>query len=342
MRALRRVVVTLASTLCALLASELLLRACAPLPRWNRPVVYRLDGGRRLARVGELRLPGEARFRPGVVYETCYDLRFGAGRPYMDERGCVLTSINAAGWRGPLVAPERADGTFRFLAVGDSLTFGQGVPFEAAWPSVLARLLAEALPRAGITRVPEAVNLGISAFNLTEIRATVASEVPRYRPDLVIYGFFLNDAWSPAIEARAVAGPARAVRGVVASRQRGLAAFSELWRRVLLVRATRSAPVTGALEAAYAPDSDNWRRCAEDLRAIHATVAASGADLLVVLLPQPAQRDGRNAFETSARTPATTPRSRSAPMDAGWPIARTRTASSASSSIASRSRAVPC
>src|SRR5512134_166244 len=68
-------------------------------------------------------------------------------------------SINADGFRDREFPVERGAAA-RIVALGDSVTFGWGVPAEDAWPKQLERLLA-----ADGGPDPEVLNLGVGGYN---------------------------------------------------------------------------------------------------------------------------------------------------------------------------------
>ena len=82
--------------------------------------------------------------------------------------------------------PEKDPLVLRILVVGDSLTYGTGVPLEWAWPSLLQNILSR-------THHVEVMNLGISGAQSEDIALTLNRFIPRLKPDLVIYGVFCND-----------------------------------------------------------------------------------------------------------------------------------------------------
>jgi lysophospholipase L1-like esterase len=85
--------------------------------------------------------------------------------------------------------PIKPPGTLRVLCVGDSLTHGYGVAEEGPWPRQLANLLARRHP----DRAFEVMNYGRVGADLPQVLHQVATFAPRYRPDLIVYGFCLND-----------------------------------------------------------------------------------------------------------------------------------------------------
>lgn len=79
-------------------------------------------------------------------------------------------------------------GVKRVLMVGDSLTFGWGVRFEAT----TAKLLESRLNAAGGKW--QVINAGIGNYNTSQEVAYFFNEGHRYKPDLVVLNYFVNDA----------------------------------------------------------------------------------------------------------------------------------------------------
>ena len=96
---------------------------------------------------------------------------------------------NSDGFRGPEVAEQAAPGTYRIAVFGDSIPLGSGVGNDESYPAVLQSLLRERYPTARI----EVLNFGLGGINTRQARARAAQYVPRYRPDLVVYGLTLDD-----------------------------------------------------------------------------------------------------------------------------------------------------
>lgn len=96
-------------------------------------------------------------------------------------------TTNAQGFRGPPVAREKPPGTFRILAIGDSYTWGDGVPDDAVW----VRLLERDLATCGEVEV---INAGFVGRN-TEGEADYLDEKGlSLSPDLVLVGAEPGDA----------------------------------------------------------------------------------------------------------------------------------------------------
>lgn len=102
--------------------------------------------------------------------------------------GTWTFTINAQGFRDSRNYPyEKPPGRLRILALGDSQTEGYEVRQEETWAAGLERYLA----REGVDS--EVFNMGISGFSTAEILAFLESEGVRYKPDVVVYGLFVND-----------------------------------------------------------------------------------------------------------------------------------------------------
>jgi hypothetical protein len=94
-----------------------------------------------------------------------------------EATGCpVEYRINSRGFRGPEVSAARPPGVFRVLLLGDSRTFGYGVPEQKHFSSVLA----------GYFRSVEVLNLGVSGYGLDQSLLLLREEGFGLEPDLVV------------------------------------------------------------------------------------------------------------------------------------------------------------
>jgi lysophospholipase L1-like esterase len=100
--------------------------------------------------------------------------------------GCaarVLTrTSNSIGTRGAEWPIEKTPGRLRIVTAGASSTYGLNNPDDKTWPVLLEREL-----RGRHGRDVEVLNAGRPRLRLEEIRAALDMQVPRYRPDVVIY-----------------------------------------------------------------------------------------------------------------------------------------------------------
>src|SRR5262249_1808652 len=95
--------------------------------------------------------------------------------------------INADGLRDRTHPPEKPPGTYRLVALGDSVTLGAGIKPEEAYPQVLEKLLW----RSG--RRGEVVNVGLWGWSTRQERTAYDRIVRRYKPDQVLLAVCLND-----------------------------------------------------------------------------------------------------------------------------------------------------
>lgn len=76
------------------------------------------------------------------------------------------------------------------LLLGDSFTFGQGVPYAATWGVVgEERLRAQGLP-------VRMINAGMQGMDTRSELLLLRELAPRYRPDVVVVGFLINDLYT--------------------------------------------------------------------------------------------------------------------------------------------------
>lgn len=104
-----------------------------------------------------------------------------------DFTGGFPVAVNAQGFRGPDVAAAKRPGELRVLALGDSTTFGTGVPWEDAWPQAGGRRLAETLKR---TVTP--INAGVPAASLEDLTFAVNGAWGETKPDAVVLAVGAN------------------------------------------------------------------------------------------------------------------------------------------------------
>ncbi len=96
---------------------------------------------------------------------------------------------NSAGFRGPETSEQAAPGTFRIAIVGDSIALGSGVGNGESYPAVLSSVLRRRFPEHEI----EVLNFGLGGINTRQVWQRASRYVPRYHPDLVVYGMTLDD-----------------------------------------------------------------------------------------------------------------------------------------------------
>jgi peptidoglycan/LPS O-acetylase OafA/YrhL/lysophospholipase L1-like esterase len=101
----------------------------------------------------------------------------------------TVIRINSAGFRGPEIAPDKAD-RFRIVALGESQTFGPTLHAgEKPWPELLQDLFAD---RASCSRPIEVINAGTEAYTLEDNLERMRRDVLPLKPDLVLSTHGMN------------------------------------------------------------------------------------------------------------------------------------------------------
>ena len=96
--------------------------------------------------------------------------------------------INSLGLRGPEVRKEKHG--YRILALGNSCTFGWGVPFEKCWTELLESQLNEVIVGDSI----EVVNAGVPGYSSYQGKIHL-QRLLHLKPDIVLIMFGWNDHW---------------------------------------------------------------------------------------------------------------------------------------------------
>lgn len=131
-----------------------------------------------------------SRFAPGAHFFMCYEDAPRLDADWLDERGCVEVRINEFGLRerADIRPDNKAADERRVVCIGDSFTFGWGIPEELGW----VRMLEGDLRRThGNVRT---VNCGASgALTVDEYEVGLRTRFGQFQPDLVIVSVYMND-----------------------------------------------------------------------------------------------------------------------------------------------------
>ena len=118
-----------------------------------------------------------------------WQLKANATAP-LDQGKMTGFIANGDHMRNPEVPVARGPNDFRVLSLGDSITFGWGVRYEEAYPTLLAGLLREALPG----REVHVLNAACSGYSIHQGFAMLRRRGLKYRPDVVTIWFGWNDS----------------------------------------------------------------------------------------------------------------------------------------------------
>jgi lysophospholipase L1-like esterase len=191
----------------------------------------------------------------------------------------VPVSINSHGLRDREYAEPKPADVYRIVILGDSTTFGWGVPIE----DTAAKILERELNRAGIpgrTRV-EVLNAGVGNYGTVQEVAHYRAFDRAFHPDLVVIEYFINDP-EPA--------PVERSPGLLGRSY--LLAFG-ISRYDALLRFAGRRPPWYEYYARLYDDGQPGLRAAEDaLGELAALTRADGAALLAAILPELHQIEG--------------------------------------------------
>ncbi len=108
---------------------------------------------------------------------------------YVEGHYIYNTLLSSQGLRDREFNLTKANNTIRIAILGDSFTFGNGIEnTNATYPKVLE----ETLIKTGNKNI-EVINFGMSGLNILDIYWILKYKVLKYRPDIVLYGFYEND-----------------------------------------------------------------------------------------------------------------------------------------------------
>ena len=267
--AAKRAGLVLASTLLAVAAAEVAVRATlgAP-PRGNlTPVPAAI---RAAPPVPELPYV----LRPGAVVAQSFpsDPR---GRV---EPGARLTDrINTLGLRGPETTRAKPAGVYRIAGLGDSFTFGTGVRDDETFLAVLERRANAAAGR----RAVEALNFGVMGYSTAHEVALLRHVALGFEPDLVLLCFFANDGLLGTSTA-----PYFNVPGGGGAAERWLRRSALLDRALWAAeRRDQMARMIALYQDGYRPGAPGWEQAQAALREARALTAERGVRLVLVIFP---------------------------------------------------------
>jgi hypothetical protein len=191
----------------------------------------------------------------------------------------VLVTTNSRGMRGSReYSVPKPEAVVRVVALGDSFTFGVGVPDDATWPAQLEA----ALPGS------EVVNLGEPAYAHDQMYFALSDEGLKLEPDVVIVGFYPNDVVRDELTFYCAEKP-RFTLGAEGWHVENVPVplpwdVHDHYRELPLVYAIPRALIEASLQPSI-DERTGEERATEILRRMRKLVEAAGARFLLVHLP---------------------------------------------------------
>lgn len=193
-------------------------------------------------------------------------------------------SVNSVGIRGPDYPRRAPTGTLRVLAIGDSQTFGNGLPRGDTWPALLEAELR------GTSRGPrwEVLNGGLSGTDTWQHERMLERLARSYAFDAVVLGFYPNDVtaiYRLGFPEQRTNTLLKRV-GYVFKRSALATIISRSYRRLFTARWHKDREQR---ILAGEPDPSvelGWKQVETSLAAIKARVEQLGVRLLVLVIPR--------------------------------------------------------
>jgi lysophospholipase L1-like esterase len=179
----------------------------------------------------------------------------------------VPVQINADGLRDRDY-PVARTGARRYAFLGDSLTFGWGVPEASRFESLLEQKLNAVSPT-------EIINFGHGNYNTVQEVNLFIEKGLKYKPDTVVVFYFINDAEpTPVMSAWEFLGHSRLL--------------TLLWSRLKTLgsRVDEHQSFQGYYSSLYVEGQPGWNEAKKAFAKLKEVSAANGIALKVVLLPE--------------------------------------------------------
>lgn len=205
-----------------------------------------------------------------------------------DFRYDRLWEKNVFRFRSPYEQLARTPGRLRVIALGDSYTWGAGIPSaKDVWPARLERALGESVP---MGRSVEVINMAQSGWTTANEAEMLRRLGWQFDPDLVIVQFLVNDAlpsnpnfrWEVPHERLAIL-PARLSTGYIQE--------SALWWTILkAARVVVEGPAgrdryRQMYFSHFEPGARGWVQLQEALRDMGAAARSRDTPVMLVLFP---------------------------------------------------------
>ncbi len=243
--------------------------------------------GEGLVRVARPGFPG---FRlPQIEHEPVPGLGFAMTPNQAGYTASSKVTVNSLGFRGPELRPAQA-GRLRVLSLGDSITFGVGVPDEIPYPRQLEALLRRDQPALD----SEVINGGVQRYFTYQEVEQLKRFGPNLAPQVVTIGVYPNDIGERPEgdftreyenEREQAATSFRKRLPLVYLVAKNSAAL-ELAKLVYLSSGERENVVIHAYEGVATPrDERRWAGFERELAGFAAETAARGYDRVVVVIP---------------------------------------------------------
>ncbi|MEZ4330527.1 MAG: GDSL-type esterase/lipase family protein [Myxococcota bacterium] len=200
----------------------------------------------------------------------------------------VPIRTNSHGLRDAEFAKQPPPGVSRVIAIGDSQTYGEGLPSEGTWPKQLEAMLNRDRVRRSQWQV---VNAGLSASDTWQHAIILDRVLNWYDADVVVLAIYVND-----VTARWMPGPASERTNSMQKRVGYLlkrSAVLSLARRAFLRSGHQDMELEILKGESEVPQIEaGWETMARSLDQMRALCRARGIELFAAILPRKDQVAG--------------------------------------------------
>jgi lysophospholipase L1-like esterase len=195
----------------------------------------------------------------------------------------VDVRINSQGLRDDEYSVTKPDGVYRIMMLGDSTTFGWGVPLNETSAKILERNLnAEHVP--GYDHV-EVLNAGVGNYDTVQEVTYYETRGRAFHPDLVVLVYFINDPEPVPVERKGL---------LIDSSY--LIAFSVNRFDGVLIRIGTRPDWNRYYSSLYEDNRPGFQACKAALLNLASTTKRENTKLLVAILPELHQINGSYPF----------------------------------------------
>jgi lysophospholipase L1-like esterase len=213
---------------------------------------------------------------PGLSFELAPNREVVLRVPPAGDPAGILIKTNSYGMRDDEPQPISAGPVIRIAALGDSYTFGFGVPIEQAYPKVLEKLLNESASK-GSPRF-NVLNFGTSSYGTRDEALVLKYKALQWNPPVVIVGYVLNDPETdPYQSLRVYFDPPKWWQHSQVLRLIALAKYHWDVRRL---------GNGNYFQYLHSPNREKWNSVVSGFNDIREMASARGVKVLVVIFPE--------------------------------------------------------
>lgn len=183
----------------------------------------------------------------------------------------VPVTINALGLRDQEYSVAKPPDAVRIIMLGDSVTFGWGVPVEDTPSKMIERRLNDP----GMGRRYEVINAGVGNYNTVQEVTFFLKRGLELKPDIVVLNYFINDAEPTPLRKQSVLAE-RSYAAVA-----GFSAFDTLSRSYF-----GKADWREYYSNLYREDSAAWQAAQKAIRDLAQRCRERGIKLMIVSYPE--------------------------------------------------------